>query len=174
VRFWGVGEGEGLRGSVLCSSAPAGQRPRAPWSFAPRPHACPLAPRAAPNLSRRKPARAESSFDRALAALREVARDDAAAAAVAGLSQRFHTQLGELVERLGDHYQKLLAGAGPGQRAGGPGGAAGAAMSTREELDSLLNLIERVDVGGGRGRRGGGGLAGDSVAAALGGMGFAA
>jgi hypothetical protein len=34
-------------------------------------------------------------------------------------------------------------------------------MSTREELDSLLNLIERIDV------RGGGGSGSDGVAAAL-------
>ena len=95
------------------------------------------------------------------------------------LSERFHGQLAELSERLGDHYQKLLAGAGPGQRpgglrgiGGGAGGGGGGAMSTREELDSLLNLIERIDVGGRTGA--GAGLGGDGIAAALAGVRFAA
>ncbi|GBF91900.1 gamma-tubulin complex component [Raphidocelis subcapitata] len=120
---------------------------------------------------RRTLSRRESSFDRALAALREVARDAAAGAAVAALSARFDAQLAELTERLGEHYQRLLSGAGPGPRAAsaaagaGAAGGAAAAMSTREELDSLLNLIERIDV-----RGGGGGGGSDGVAAVLAGV----
>ena len=120
---------------------------------------------AAAGGARRAPLlRQESSFDRALAALREVARDAQQAAAIDALAARFSAQLGELRERLGEHYQKLLAGAGAraGGGGGGRGGGASAAMSTREELDSLLNLIERIDVGGGG--------AGGGVAAALAGM----
>lgn len=112
--------------------------------------------------------RQESSFDRALAALREVARDTHQAAAIESLIARFTSQLAELTEKLGEHYQKLLAGSGPrvGAAAGAGAGAGvglGPSMSTREELDSLLNLIERIDVGGEGGR-------GGAVAAALGGM----
>ena len=106
-----------------------------------------------------------TSFERALAALREVARDDAQAAAIAALSARFEAQLAELTERLSEHYQRLLAGGGGGSGANGAG-AASSSSSTREELDSLLNLIERIDVGGRRRR--------DGVAAALAGVRLAA
>ncbi len=96
--------------------------------------ACP-APRTSPASFARI-----GSFARVVGPLKHLAADTAQAKVMSQLHERFGAALGSLVSELSAHYNALLTRT--------PAGSA-QMESSREELESLLNLIERISLGRG-------------------------